>query len=110
MLGIPYSDRSSPGSDETTLAGAVGGTNESADEGLLSRFASSGKPTIGALLEGHDVSIPKQGPKEVCLSWALKGRCGRSCKRAAMHVPYTPGTVAKLHRLLTSCGVSNPQE
>ena len=92
------------------LAGAVGGPNPHADAALKARFAGSGHGSISDLMAGHDVAIPKQGNKEVCLSWALKGHCGRTCKRNKMHVRYGPATVHKLHQLLTECGVANPQE
>jgi len=92
------------------VAGAVGGPNPHADASLKARFAGSGFGSITDLMAGHDVAIPMQGNKEVCLSWALKGHCGRTCKRNKMHVRYGPATVHKLHQLLTECGVANPQE
>ena len=89
-------------------ANAVGGPNFSADEGLTSRFTSSGHT---ALLEDHDITVPNQGNKEVCLTWALKGQCGHHCKHGAMHMAHTPSAISKIHRLLTACGVTNnPQE
>ena len=95
---------------EVGQANTVGGPNFSADKGLTSRFASSGHTSIGSLLEGQDAKIPKQGNSEVCLTWALKGQCGRHCKHADVHVAHTPGTISKIHWLMPACGVANPQE
>ena len=87
----------------------MGGVNAHANPGLVRRFNECGHTSIKSMMEGHKVSVPKQGGKEVCLTWALKGQCGRNCRRAAMHVRYTPATVTKLNQLLTDCGVPATQ-
>lgn len=96
------------GPDREASNNPVGGRNPNSDSALTSRFSSSGHSSIKELMAEHDVTIPKQGSKEVCLTWAFKGYCGRNCKRAGMHVPYGPATVRKLHQVLTDCGVANP--
>lgn len=91
-------------------AGVVGGTNAHADQALLARFAGCGHTSIKELMEGHTTTIPKQGGKEVCLAWALRGSCTRACRRADMHVRYSAATVRKLNQLLTDCGVTATQD
>ena len=81
-----------------------------ADASLFARFRDSNLRSIGDLLEGHEVAIPKQSGTEVCLTWVLKGQCTTTCKRARRHVAYTRATNTKIHQLLTTCGVANPQE
>ena len=49
--------------------------NGHADSTLMARFQNSGFPTIQAMREGKDAAIPKHNNKEVCLNWALKGKC-----------------------------------
>ena len=48
--------------------------------------------------------------KDVCLTWALKGSCSSTCKRKQAHERYTQAVNNKIHELLTTCGVANPQE
>ena len=91
-------------------AGVIGGRNAHADAGLTGRFANSGHSSLKALMEGHTVTVPKQGGKDVCLAWALKGSCSRQCRRADMHTRYTTATVRKLNQLLTDCGVPPTQD
>jgi hypothetical protein len=91
-------------------AGAVSTFNANPDPRLVQRFRDSGHATISAMMQGHDAKIPKHNGKPVCLVWALKGECSASCKRKDQHVRYPGDTAAKIHDLMTTCGVANPQE
>ena len=90
--------------------GAVPQVNPNADRALISRFSGSGFQTISAMMQGHEVEVPKHGNKACCLVWAFKGQCSTNCKRKDQHVRYSRDTNTKLHKLLTDCGVANPQE
>jgi hypothetical protein len=91
-------------------AGTVATFNQNPDTRLVKRFRDSNHATISAMMQGHDVTIPKHKGKAVCLVWALKGECSATCKRKDLHVRYPGDTTAKIHDLLTACGVANPQE
>jgi hypothetical protein len=86
-------------------AGAAPTFNAHADSRLMRRFEDSTFPSITALMEGHDVAIPQLGGKEICLVWALKGKCSRTCKRKGMHKSYPRAVVTQVHALLDTCGV-----
>ena len=75
----------------------------------MTRFRDSNHSTISGLMEGHDVTIPKHAGKPVCLTWALKGECSSTCRRASAHVHYSRDTNRAIHQLLTDCGVEDPQ-
>jgi hypothetical protein len=90
-------------------AGAVPTFNAHVDRALQKRFRESGHTTISSLLQGHDATIPKHRGNEICLTWALKGECGPTCKRAANHVRYPQTVNTEIGKLLTTCGVANPQ-
>ena len=90
-------------------AGAGPRVNSNADSRLMTRFRDSGFPSIGKMLEGHEVTIPKHAGKDVCLAWALKGQCSSGCKRQESHKSYPRSVVAKIHELMDTCGVANSQ-
>ncbi len=75
----------------------------------MTRFKEYGRAAISAMMQGHDVAIPKHKGKAVCLVWALKGECSATCKRKDLHIRYPGDTTAKIHDLLTTCGVPNPK-
>jgi hypothetical protein len=111
MLGSPPGMRGRRAVQETVTspraqAGAAPTFNAHADTRLLKRFEDSTFPSITALMEGHDAAIPKLGGKEVCLVWALKGKCSGTCKRKAMHKSYPRSVVTQVHALLDTCGVA----
>ncbi len=114
LLNAPRPDRPTRPAGEPkssrSQAGTVATFNANPDARLVSRFGESGHATISAMMQGHDASIPKHKGKPVCLVWALKGECSASCKRKDQHVRYPGDTTAKIHDLLTKCGVANPQE
>ena len=91
-------------------AGATPAFNAHANSALMTRFRDSPFNSVSAMMEGHDVSVPKHGGKDVCLVWALKGQCSSSCKRKANHVRYSAATNKAIGELMTACGVPNPQE
>ena len=91
-------------------AGTVATVSANPDRLLLTRFEGSGFSSVNAMLQGHEVEIPKHANKPVCLVWALKGRCSSGCRRKDQHVRYSRDTNSKLHALLDACGVANPQE
>ena len=111
-------NRPSGSSSNSSVRGQAGASsafntsafNTNADRRLLSRFRDSGHSTISALMQGHDVTIPKHGNQQVCLTWALKGECSTGCRRQAQHVRYGRSTVQALHSMLDACGVANSQE
>ena len=86
-------------------AGAVPRFNTFADEQLLARFSDSRFNTIKELLDAFNGDEPKYNGKPVCLTWALKGSCGRRCKRREAHVRYPPAVNNKISQLLTDAGV-----
>lgn len=90
-------------------AGVVTVTNANADSALMRRFRDSSFNSITAMMEGHEVEIPKSGNDPVCLTWALKGQCVSNCKRKNAHKRYTRSVCQKIHTLLDECGVENPQ-
>jgi hypothetical protein len=81
-----------------------------ADRTLLKRFKDSQFTTISAMTNGKDITIPKHGNKECCLTWAYKGECSTRCSRAAAHKDYEDSTNQKLHAILDKCGVARLQE
>ena len=85
-------------------------TNPFPDSRLTARFQGSSFTSIKAMMEGHEVTIPKHGSDEVCLSWALKGRCNSHCDRKQQHLRYSRDTLREIHTLLDDCGVSSAQE
>ena len=102
--------RSEPETSPRGQAGAVPTFNAHADSLLMRRFRDSPFSKISEMTAGHEATIPKHNGKEVCLAWALKGSCSASCRRKDQHVRYPPAVMTKLHQLLTTCGVANPQE
>jgi len=90
-------------------AGAAPVFNTHADRRLLQRFRDSGHTSIGSLIQGHDITVPKHRGKDACLTWAFKGECGPNCKRADNHVRYPQSVNTELGKLLTQCGVADPQ-
>ena len=76
---------------------------------LQERFQESGHRNIRALLEGHDMEVPKNSSKPVCLVWALKGECSNQCRRKGQHVCYGRSTIQSIHCMLDECGVDSPQ-
>ncbi len=84
--------------------------NSRADRGLLRRFRDSGHANITAMMNGHEVQIPKHAGNEVCLTWALKGECSAACRRKNQHVAYSQATNRAIGALLTTCGVPELQE
>lgn len=91
--------------------GATSTFNANADPSLLKRFKDSGHSTISSMIAagGDDIKTPKHSGKEVCLTWALKGRCNASCKRKNMHMDYGVTTNKKIHELMDQCGVATPR-
>ena len=86
-------------------AGAAPTFNAHADSRLMRRFEDSTFPSVSAMMEGHEAEIPKLGGKEICLVWALKGKCSRTCKRKAQHKSYPRTVITQVHALLDTCGV-----
>jgi hypothetical protein len=79
------------------------------DRTLMKRFRESEFTNITAMMEGKNVTIPKQGSKDVCLVWALKGECSAGCRRKEQHIRYSQTTLRSIHELLTKCGVPENQ-
>ena len=44
------------------------------------------------------------------MTWALKGACGKRCKRKKAHVRCTPVVIKKIDKLMTDAGVSPSEE
>jgi hypothetical protein len=109
MMGSPSGNKRAVEERVTSpraQAGAAPTFNAHADTRLMRRFEGSSFPSITALMEGHDAEIPKLGDKEICLVWALKGKCSRTCKRKGMHKSYPRAVVTQIHTLLDTCGVA----
>ncbi len=109
MMGSPAGNKRAVEERVTSpraQAGAAPTFNAHADTRLMRRFEGSSFPSITALMEGHDAEIPKLGDKEICLVWALKGKCSRTCKRKGMHKSYPRAVVTQIHALLDTCGVA----
>ena len=83
--------------------------NPHADRRLLKCFKDSGHATITAMVGGRDGEFPKHGGKSVCMSWALRGSCTTTCKRASQHSRYNPVTQKALHDFLDFCEVAGTQ-
>ena len=83
--------------------------NANPDERLLARFNNSRFDKIAQVLEAYTGEIPKHNGKPVCLTWALKGQCGRTCKRRESHQQYSRATNDKIHQILTDVGVPDQQ-
>ena len=109
--------RSAPTSSSTPAAsslrdssGSTSVLNANVDSALKNQFTSSDHTTISAMIDSHDVQVPKHNGSPVCLTWALRGRCTTGCRRKTNHVTYSKGTNQKLHALMDACEVPNPQE
>ena len=98
------------GTSSRDQAGSTLVMNANVDMTLKNRFANSGHSSITAMTNGHEIDVPNHGGKPVCLTWALRGRCSTGCRRKANHVTYSQATNKKLHLLMDTCGVANPQE
>ena len=98
------------GSSARNQAGVTPAFNAHAERRLLKRYAESGHSTISAMLQGHDVTVPKHNGNPVCLTWALKGECSTGCRRKNQHVRYARSTNQAIHALMDACGVANAQE
>ena len=107
--GAILPSRSSGGSAREQ-SGSTPVMNANVNTALKNRFANSGHSTISAMVNGHNVTVPKHGGEPVCLTWALRGRCTTGCRRKATHVTYSQSINQKLHQLMDVCGVANPQE
>ena len=77
-----------------------------ADPELLKRFQKSGHSKISDITKGHEDQIPKHGDNDVCLNWALKGKCSSKCARSKAHRDYPKAVNTKLHKFLDLCGVA----
>ena len=86
-------------------AGAAPTFNGEADSRLMHRSETSPFSSVTAMMEGHEVEIPKISGKEICLVWALKGKCSKSCKRKAQHKSYPHSVITQIHGLMDTCGV-----
>lgn len=76
----------------------------------MARYQDSGYDSISAMMKDKNCEIPKYANKNVCLVWALKGKCHSGCKRATNHKSYPSATNKAIHKLLTDCGVPGSQE
>ena len=109
-VSVPGGPASEPGRrSQHEQIGAVPCFNTHASRELMSRFRDSNHSTISGMMEGHDVTVPKHAGKPVCLTWALKGECSSTCRRASAHARYSRDTIRAIHQLLTDCGVADPQ-
>jgi hypothetical protein len=99
-----------PNSDPRSQSGSRKQFYSNADRSLIKRFKDSEFTTISAMTNGKDISVPKHGNKECCLTWAYKGECSTRCTRAAAHKDYEDSTNQKLHAILDKCGVPRVQE
>ena len=110
MMDSPPSDRRQTPEERITSpraqAGASPAFNADADPRLLRRFDTSSFSSVTAMMEGHEVAVPKVGGKDICLVWALKGKCSRTCKRKAQHKTYSRAVVQDIHALLDTCGLA----
>ena len=119
MVSAPTSSRRAPPpassnaparpSTNRDRAGATPTFNTHADRRLLKRFRESSYNSISSLIQGRNVTIPKHRGEDICLTWALKGECGPTCRRAGNHVRYPQSVVTELGKLLTDCGVPDAQ-
>ena len=80
--------------------------NAHADRRLMARFRGCGHANISDMVGTHTVTYPKQGGKDVCMAWALKGSCAANCRRKDQHVRYNQATMTALHKFLDDCGVA----
>ncbi|MGL4809114.1 MAG: hypothetical protein ACRC4O_10265, partial [Giesbergeria sp.] len=83
--------------------------NAAVDPVLKRRYDASGHTSIGSLLGGRAVTVPKRGGKDICLTWALRGSCNSGCKRADNHVRYSVTINRAIGTILNECGVPDPQ-
>jgi hypothetical protein len=107
--GAPTSSRRPATVSETSprvQAGSASTFNGTADSRLMRRFEGSPFQSVTAMMDGHDAVIPKHSNKEICLVWALKGKCSSSCKRKAQHKAYPRSVVTQIHALMDACGVA----
>jgi hypothetical protein len=87
-------------------SGSVPVFNAHADRDMLTGFRESGHPTIKAMMEGKNATIPKHQNKPACLIWALKGECSSNCKRKDMHTRYFSTVNKAIHSMLDKCDVA----
>ena len=78
--------------------------NAKADQAIIRRFESGEWATISDMLKDKEFTMPQHNGADVCLSWALKGRCTMGCKRANQHKTYNSTTNKAINQLLTACG------
>ena len=81
--------------------------NPHADSRLMQRFRDSEFTNVRSLQEAapSGTTVPQHRGQEVCLTWALKGECNETCRRAGCHCRYGRDTIAGLHRYMDACGV-----
>jgi hypothetical protein len=85
---------------------ALSVTNVHADAAIKRPFVACGHATIGTMMHGCSVDIPKHSNKPICLAWALRGACHSNCKRAAQHKRYSVGMLKAVNAMLTQCGLA----
>ncbi|MGL5814328.1 MAG: hypothetical protein ACRCYW_13515 [Aeromonas sp.] len=117
--GGPAQAGGGSGGGDSGGSGGAGGSNGSGrgapvvnaavDPVLKRRYDASGHTSIGSLLGGRSVTVPKRGGKDICLTWALRGSCNSGCKRADNHVRYSVTINRAIGTILNECGVPNPQ-
>ena len=114
LVSAPSSDRhgqSQPARPIRDDAKVTPADNPNADTSHVQRFADSDFKTISAMIQAADPTpvLPEHNGKDVCLTWALKGRCTTGCKREDSHVRYSRSVNKEISDLLTHCEVANPQ-
>jgi hypothetical protein len=105
---VQRQNRSEGAESSTRLQSGTASTfNAHADSRLMRRFKDSSFQSVAVMMEGKDVTVPQVRNKDVCLVWALKGKCSASCKRKAQHTEYPRSVITSLHQLMDQCGVAH---
>jgi hypothetical protein len=77
---------------------------------LEKRYKDSGSPALGAMMGDLANKVPKNGGKEMCLSWALQGKCRLGCPRKVNHKSLGADATNRLHDFLNLCpGITAPR-
>jgi hypothetical protein len=87
-----------------------GGGNLQPNLVLQKRYKDSGSPALGAMMGDLADKVPKNGAKEMCLSWTLQGKCRPGCLRKVNHKPLGADATNRLHDFLNQCpGITAPR-
>jgi hypothetical protein len=72
---------------------------------LQKRYKDTGSPALSVTMASNADKIPKAGNHEMCLSWALQGKCHTNCPCKSNHRDIGINATSRLHNFLDLCNI-----